>query len=357
MAVGDLVRRRLANQGLVPAGARRPEDVVARLGAVQAQDYPGAKWALACRARGLRDTDVQEAYDAGRILRTHVLRPTWHFVSPADIRWLLALTAPRVRAALASYDRKLELDGDVRRRSRAAIGRALRGGKHRTRAELSGALARAGIRATGQRLAHVMAHAELDALVCSGALRGKQFTYALLEERVPPTRAVSREEALALLAARYFAGHGPATVRDFGWWSGLTAADARAAVALARPALVSAAVDGLTCWMAPAGGTRRTRSPAVYLLSNYDEYFVAYKDRAWTTAASQLRLGPAREFPHQLMIDGHLAGSWRRTIGARAAAVEVRPYRGLGAAELRALRAEAERYARFLERPVTLAAR
>ena len=182
----DVARARLHSQRLVGAPLATPEEVVGWLGAVQAQDYAGAKWAVAQRAAGCSDADVEQACRDGRILRTHVLRPTWHFVLPDDMRWMLALTAPRVRAAMAYYDRKLGLDEAVFRRTQALLAKALVGGQARTREELARTLAAAGIEASGQRLGHIMMRAELDALVVSGPRRGKQFTYALLDERAPP---------------------------------------------------------------------------------------------------------------------------------------------------------------------------
>ncbi|HYU15343.1 MAG TPA: crosslink repair DNA glycosylase YcaQ family protein, partial [Candidatus Acidoferrum sp.] len=177
----DIVRRRLENEHLVGAPLARPEDVVRWLGAVQAQDYAGAKWGVAQRAAACGDADVEEAFQSGRILRTHVLRPTWHFVMPADVRWMLQLTAPRIKAAMGHYDRKLDLTPAVYARSNAAIAVALQGGVHLTRQELARVLDAAGIAARGQRLGHLMVRAELDAVVCSGPRRGKQFTYALLD--------------------------------------------------------------------------------------------------------------------------------------------------------------------------------
>ena len=203
------------------------------LGAVQAQDYHGAKWALALRTRGVDSAALDRAFDAGAFLRTHVMRPTWHFVAPEDLRWLLALTGPRVHAVNAHPYRAFELDAPLFRRAHALLTRALRGGRSLTRLELATALEAGGIAARGQRLAYIVMHAEIDALVCSGPMRGKQHTYMLLEERVPPAPALARDEALATLARRYFTSHGPATAHDFAWWSGLTVADAREGVALA----------------------------------------------------------------------------------------------------------------------------
>jgi Winged helix DNA-binding domain len=175
------------------------------LGAVQAQDFAAAKWALGLRLQGVTDDDIEQAFIDGAILHTHVMRPTWHFVSPADIRWLLALTAPRVHAASASYNRKLELDDAVFRCTHAVLANALQGGKQLTRDELASALQQAGIATEGeQRVTHIMMRAELDGIICSGARRGQQFTYALLAERAPHARMLARDEALAELTRRYW---------------------------------------------------------------------------------------------------------------------------------------------------------
>ena len=193
----DLVRRRLANQNLAASTLGSPADVVAWFGAVQAQEYPAARWALGLRARALTDRLVAQAFDAGEILRTHAMRPTWHFVARDDIRWLQMLTGPRVQALNAYYARKNELDAKTVARSRTVIERALAGGHQRTRTELAAVLGKAGIRAEGQRLAYLMMSAELDQLICSGPRRGKQFTYALLEERAPKALAAAARRGLA----------------------------------------------------------------------------------------------------------------------------------------------------------------
>lgn len=233
----DIATRRLHTQRLAGEPFASAVDAVAWLGAVQSQDYAGAKWALGQRTRGVTDADLDRLCDEGAILRTHVMRPTWHFVLPCDIRWLLGLTAPRVKARLAPYDRRLEIDAPLLKRSHAVIESALEGGSSLTRAELGAALERAGIPAAGQRLGHLVSYAELDAIVVSGPRRGRQVTYALLEERAPSARRLDRDEALAELTRRYFTGHGPAQVQDFAWWSGLTVADVRRGLELAGPVL------------------------------------------------------------------------------------------------------------------------
>jgi hypothetical protein len=343
----EIAWRRLAGQFLTVPGPGDAAGVVRALGAVQAQDYAGAKWALGQRIRGgATDAEVERAIDAGAIVRTHVLRPTWHLVAPEDIRWMLALTAPRISRALSYYNVRLGLTPAVLRRGNAVIARALEGGRALTRAELSAALERARIPVGGShRLGRVLVQAELDALVCSGPRRGKQSTHALLDERVPGAgRVLDRDEALGELARRYFPTRGPATARDFAWWAGLTLADARRAIEVAGRRLARVEIDGAPYWMAAAADTPPRRARA-HLLPNYDEYFIGLVDRG----AIGARLGHVGSVTggngligHVVTVNGQLVGVWRRTgdglrldLAARLSPVErrlvAREVRRLGA--------------------------
>lgn len=234
MQHADILRQRLWNQRVAGSPFDAPETMVRALVGVQSQDYPGARWSVGQRTRDCTDADVARAYDDGKILRTHLLRPTWHFVAPDDIRWILELTAPRVHALNAPYYRKFGLDGAVLARAQGVIEGALGGGEGRTRAELAATLAGAGIVVEGLGLSYTMMHAELEGLICSGANRGKQQTYALLEARAPGARSLPREEALAELTRRFFVGHGPATLKDYVWWAGLSVAEAKRGVESVR---------------------------------------------------------------------------------------------------------------------------
>ena len=350
----DIVRQRLRNQKLASSGFETPADVVAWLGAVQSQDFTGAKWAIGQRARGVTDADVDHAFDTGAILRTHILRPTWHFVAPADIRWMLALTAPRVQARNRLYYRHVELDDRVLATGRRIVERALEGGQPLTRAELGVTLRRGGVEWNGIRLAYVMMNAELEGVICSGARRGKQFTYVLLDERVPQVRPRDRDEALADLTRRYFTSHGPATLRDYAWWSGLTMREARAGVEMLKDTLVQERVDDLTYWYAPPAAETGGRAPRAFLLPNFDEYLVAHQDRGCVIESPGSVPKGTLEYPHRLVIDGKMRGSWKRTLGLTTAAAEIRPYRPLDGDETKAVAAAADRYSRFLGMPVTI---
>jgi hypothetical protein len=355
--LSDVVSRRLSNHKLTRSDLRQPSDVVAWLGAVQAQDYSVAKWGLGLRASGLSDAAVEKAFTDGVILRTHVMRPTWHFVTPFDIRWMLALTASRVKLVMAHYDRKLELDKRVLARSYLTLECALQGNKYLTRGELAAALARARIHAIGQRLGHLMMHAELDQVICSGPRRGRQFTYALLEERAPRGRSLTREEALAELARRYFSSHGPATVRDFAWWSGSTMRDARTAIDLVKPPLLREVIGTITYWSATSRAAAAPASSFACLLPNYDEYLVAYKDRhlvVGSAAAGKWTWPATPGSGHHLLLEGRLTGSWKRIVSKDAILVKTTLFRRPTRADVRAIEAAAERFATFVDLPVTL---
>ncbi len=353
----DVAQRRLYSQGLAGEKFERPEEVVGWMGAVQAQDYPAAKWALGLRLRDAVDADVERAFAEGRILRTHVMRPTWHFVLPADIRWLLALTGPRVNAGNASNYRALELDDGLIARGHDVLAKALEGGKELTRPELGAIFQQAGIDVTDlRRLSHLMMRAELDGVICSGGRRGKQFTYALLDERAPHARVLERDEALAELTLRYFTGHGPALVKDFVWWSGLTTGDAKAGIEMVRPRLLHETIDGQTYWFADSAPLSEYTSPTAYLLPNFDEYGVAYRDRSALVHPSSEKPDPRDSFylGNLVVVDGKAVASWRRTTRRDALAVTTQPVTTLTEAETHAITTAANRFGAFLGMPVTI---
>jgi hypothetical protein len=353
----DIVQQRLHNQHLLGAPFARPDQVVRWFGAVQAQEYPGATWGIAQRMDGLTQAAIDQAFADGTILRTHAMRPTWHFVAPADIRWLLRLTSPRVHAVNASYYRKLGLDAGVLARSATALTNALLGGKHLTRGELAAALQQASItRATDNRLglAYLMMHAELEGLICSGAMRGKQHTYALLDERVPATSVLERDEALAELTRRYFTSHGPATVKDFAWWSGLATADVKAGLDLNRSQLEAIVVRGDTYWSRPDTPASPAASPIVHLLPAYDEYTIAYKEHSAILNPDYRELVVAA-FGVVIVIDGRIAGAWKRVVEKDHVRLTLRPFRALSETEQQALALAQQRYSAFLGKPIVLA--
>lgn len=353
----DIPRQRLVNQGLLHPTTNDPAAVVARLGAVQAQDYAGAKWALGLRMRNIHDEDVERAFDAGKMLRTHILRPTWHFVAPADIRWMLELSAPRVHVTNAFMYRKLELDDALFKRSHTVFVKSLQGGKQKTRNELGAALERAGIHADGQRLGYIVMHAELDGILVSGARRGKQFTYALLDERAPQAKTLPREEALYELTRRYFATRGPATLQDFVWWSGLTLTDARRGIEMCRAEFASARIGKQTYWFPETTPPPARSAPVAHWLPNYDEYFIGFRDRSALLAAPPPKEFDGRGnilFNHVIALDGLLVGSWRRTVRGKTVVLETDFTVPLDNAAQRAIAAAAKQYGAFLKLEVVM---
>ena len=349
--------QRLLNSRLIETPSKTPEEVVQWLGAMQSQDFAGAKWAIAQRTKNLvTDADINLLFNKGKILRTHILRPTWHFLIPKDIRWLLKITGPRVNAANSYYYRKFGLDEDIFAKCSAALVNAMHGGVQLTRTEISQVYKNVGINASGLRLAYLIMRAELDAIVCSGAMRGKQFTYALLEERVPKTKMLDHDEAAAELTKRYFTSHGPAQIKDFTWWSGLTAAEAKAGIEI--NSLEHKTLDGKTYWYSPGQptGKKLKQAPLIHLLPNYDEYLIAYKDHSPIFDTALLGEIPRTDtlMPHIIILNGQVIGGWRRTVQKNEINITTNLLVRLDNTEQSALKLAAEHYSQFMGMPVVI---
>jgi hypothetical protein len=352
----EIAHRRLYNQHLSVAPLADPVAVVGHFGAIQAQEYAVAKWSVAQRTSGFDDAAMQRAVDDGAVLRTHALRPTWHFVTAADVGWIQALTGPRVHALNAYYYRLHGLDDDLAAKTNSVLTEALRGGNHLTRKELAEVLGKAGIEATGNRLAYIVIRAELDGLIANGPMRGKQHTYALISERVPAALTLEPDEALAELTRRYFASHGPATVKDFSWWSSLTITQIKRGLSLAGSALAHEDVDGHTYWFAPAGPPPRDPSPTAHVLQAYDEYVVAYTESRKVINLDGRPLGiPGENVPiHPIVLDSQLVGFWRRVVDRGGITAQPSLAIELTARQRRAVEAAFARYADFAGLPVTV---
>lgn len=330
--------------------------------AVQSQDYPGATWALAQRLpadAAWTEEPIGDAFDQGRFIRTHVLRPTWHFVAPEDLRWLLALTGPRLLRGAAHRHRALEIDDELIPRAKAVFEQAIAADGPQTRPELGAALGRAGIVADGGRLAHLVMVAEYDALLCSGPRKGRLQSYALLEERVPPARTRERDEALGELARRYVAGHGPVQDIDLAWWSGLSLGDARRGLAAAGLDLERVtAGDGRTFWSADGGAGPATAtlqgSRTVNLLPNFDELLVAMRDRREGAHPDLPEEGrrPEHIFSDVIVMDGQVVGEWDRPAPRSGSRLGLRPAVALDAQARTLVGRMVGRYAAFVDRPI-----
>jgi hypothetical protein len=360
MPATALALQRLYQQRLSQNPLATPGEVVAWLGAVQAQDYLGALWAIGLRMQHATEADIEQAMADGVIVRTHPMRGTWHFVAAADVRWLLTLMAPRRIASNASWYRRLELDDATFAKSNAVFAKTLQGGKQLTRRELAAKLEQAGISTAGLRLTFILSRAELDAVIASGARRGKQFTFALLDELVPVSKALERDEALAELARRYFTSHGPATLQDFVWWSGLIVADARAGLEMVKSQFIKEVIGGRAYWTSPINRVATSvesrfiggASPTAYLLPAYDEYTVAYKDRSAILDPAYAKQARNGIFSPAIVINGQIVGTWKRTMKKDAVIITPSLFTPLKKAETHSLAASANQYSAFLDMTV-----
>lgn len=316
MNLSDIAHLRLSNQQLANSIYQKPKEIVSWLGAMQAQDYNMSKSAIGVRLPNSTEDSIEQAINKGEILRTHVLRPTWHLVAPKDIRWMLELTGPRLLNMVASWGKKLELDSKTLNRTNSIIQKLLRDKNYSTREELMKAIQKVGISTDDLRSAHIMFHAELNGIVCSGPMREKKITYALLDERVPLTKKVRREEAVGMLAERYFKSHGPATIADFVWWSGLTMKDAREGLKMVESKLISETIDSQVYWLSSSGYNLKKNKNSIFFLPAFDEFMVSYKNRSASLDKifTKNTITANGIFKPIIVINGKVEGIWKRTI-------------------------------------------
>jgi hypothetical protein len=349
-----IAHARLRNSRLVGPPLGSPQDVVRWFGAVQSQDVPGALWALAQRLppdAGATFESLGAALDAGRFVRTHGPRPTWHFLHPAELRWILSLVGPRVERTMAGLVRRLGISPEEMARGQAAMEAATAGGVALTRSQLRDVVTSVGIDASEPLVTGVIGmRAELRAVICNGPRRGKQATFVLVDDWVPPTPPCAPDDALRELTVRYFSSHGPALAHDMAWWSGLTVGEVRRGIELAGDALQERSIDGKAYWAAAGGfDPEPVPDPFVRLLSNYDEYLGSYTDYAPIFDPS---LPKARNVgdvlgSHMVIRDGLVVGGWRRALTGDAATITVRLLLPLTASEHSALEEEAAAFGRF----------
>ncbi len=350
MTSSETIKLRLFNQQLAGTRFTQPQELVSWMGAIQSQDYGMAKWAIGLRLPGSGDAIVEKAFNEGKILRTHVLRPTWHFVTPKDIRWMLDLTAPRILSSLVHNDRHLSLDKKILKKTNDALAKALEGRKQLTRDEVRSVLQRAKIDTSGLRFMHLLEHAELDRVICSGPKKERQFTYALFDERVS-AKSMEREEALAELTKRFFTSRGPATIYDFAWWSGLPVNDAKKGIEMVKKNFKKESIDGKEYFFRVPSLLKNDLAQTALLLPNYDEYVVSYKDR--TEAIDKKHLAMiAKErnavFTNSILVNGKIAGTWQRAIKNNSVTVTTRLFSTLSKTKQELVTRAANRYSKFL---------
>ena len=300
---------RLANQQISSTDFTKPEELVQYLGAMQAQEYAMAKWAIGLRIPNLTVQDVDAAIDAGKIIRMHLLRPTWHFIVPEDSRWMLALTAPQIHKKIKSFYSKFDLTPKKMHQACSIIEEALVE-KELTRKELAAIVAEKGIQTTSQSFSFIILFGELEGLLCSGKMRGNQAVYTLLSKFVAPLPSFIREEALAKLALRYFTSRGPATVQDFAYWSGLSIKDARLGTQFLSNDFSSFFNDGKEYWYLPTNNAYVPNEYGTFLFPDFDEYGISYKNRD-IFLNKEYPISPFMEHKHWLMLEGMIEGTWQ----------------------------------------------
>jgi hypothetical protein len=345
----DIARYRLFNQQISRSKFTSAAQMVSHFGAMQAQDYAMAKSAIGIRLHSNERT-IDSAIDSAEIIRTHILRPTWHFVSVTDIHWMLKLTAPHVKANNASTNKRFELDERIFQQCNALIEKSLSGNKYLTREELMTELNNNGIVTDDIRSVLIMMNAELDGLVCNGVMRGKKFTYALLDERVASKISFTKEEALAELAKKYFTSHGPATLQDFVWWSGLSVSNARSALESIKPGLLSATVDSRIYYFFESDYESK-RKKSIHFLPAFDEFIVSYKNRSASLDPSLLKkvVTGYSIFSPTIVIDGIVEGMWKRTIKKDTVTIETMLFKEMDKIRKQAIFKAAGAYGKYLE--------
>ena len=351
----DIGRWRLRSQHLVRPHAATVIGVVRDLLAVQAENPRQSAWAVASRTPDPSQREVSAALEDGLLIRTHVLRPTWHYVLAEDVGWLLELTGPRVDQTITKQLHAAHgLDGRRLDRATSAVVDILRAHPDQTRGQIAEGLRERGVDTDGHLMMLLLAHLELERLVCSGRAQEDEHTYALFADRVPRSRRLDPDEALGGLALRYFSGHGPATERDLAYWATLTLTDVRRGLSLVGDQLASFERDGRTFWHAPADPPRRRAEPAGHLLQILDELYRGYQDSRWVLDAAAIVPRARESATGMALVDAQLLAAIRRTVTADGVVFQPTPYRSLRPSELAALRRAAGRYGGYLGLPSTL---
>ncbi len=352
----NISNARLVTQQIAATKFTTPKEMVGWMGAMQAQDYNMAKWAIGLRVPGTTDAIIEDAFNKGEILRTHVLRPTWHFVSADDIYWMLELTAPHMNRAMKGRHKALGLDEKIFAKSNSIIRKVLEPGKHLTRSEIMSELNKNKIETHDLKSIHLMFHAELNGIICSGIMRGKEHTYAMLEKRVKKVKSITREEALAKLAERYFTSHGPATLEDFTWWSGLNITESRKALEMVKERFISATINSKTYLFSDSISASQKDKPSFHLLPAFDEYIISYKDRS---AAIQMEHQPKAFstngiFWPMIIMNGKVIGLWKRNIQKDKVITEAQFFKKASHLAISSFKKESKKYGKFLDKKVEI---
>lgn len=345
----NLNRLRLAAQRIESSDFTTPTEVVRWMLALQAQDLPGGKWSIGLRAPGTTLRDVDAALARGEIVRSWPMRGTLHLVPAEDIGWMVGLTSERTIRSLARRYDELGLEPSTFEQAQEVAVGALEGGRALSRAALFEKLEAAGIPTTGQRGPHLLGHLHQLRILVLGPMHGTGQNVVLHDEWVREPRTLERDEALGEWVLRYFRSHGPATLKDFTWWTKLTVRDAGIGLAIAREHLEEISVDDVSYWMAPDLPDRMSRR--VHVLPGFDEYVLGYQDRSAALDPESAPIvvpGNNGVFQPTIVANGRIVGTWRRKVTPAGLTITPRPFTRLAPAILAAFAKSAAAYERFI---------
>jgi hypothetical protein len=356
MILDEIASQRIVNQHIGKTNYLTAKEVVASMGAMQAQDFTMSLWAVGIRLPHSNLQSILQAFNNGEILRTHLLRPTWHMVSSDDISWILELTAPHVKAITKNRDLSLGIDETLFKKSNVLFEKALEGGKHLTVDELKTVFVEANIDTDDNRFYHFTMRAELDGIICSGVVKNKKQTYALLAERVSMRKNHTKDDALAILAERYFTSHGPACLKDFVWWSGLSIGNARQGLESVKHNFNSESVDGETYWFKNMEDGKPNDNPSIHFMPAFDEIIISYRNRnAVLLPVNQPKAFSSNGIFHPVVIiNGHGHGTWKRTIKKDTVLIEPQLFTSIYKKHESSLLTAANEYGRFMQLKTTL---
>jgi hypothetical protein len=347
---------RSLNQQISNHKFKTAREIACWMGAIQAQDYNMVKWAFGIRLQDSTEESVNEEIDSGKIIRTHLLRPTWHFVSSDDIYWIQKISADRIRSALSYRDNQLGLTSRIFSKTNSAIEHILKDHNHLTREELIAELVNSGLKLKNEQASHIFVRAETEGIICSGRQKKGKPTFALLHEWVPVNKKnYTRDESLKELGYKYFISRGPATVQDFAWWSGLSVREARLGLEYNKSNLISEVIENQTFWFSDYSGNNDQNQERVFLLPSYDEFLLSYRDRSASISDNIQKIAVSNNgiFYPVILSDNQIRGTWKRISKRDNVIISTNLFRSKISAE--SLENSIKRYSRFLNKKAELA--
>ena len=348
---------RVTNQRISDSNLKTAKEVADCLIALQAQDYSMSKWALGIRIRNSTQKCINNEIDSGDIIRTHLLRPNWHFVSSNDVYWLLELSAPQIKAALKYRDKQLGLSETVFRKCNSAIEKTLKNSNHLTRDELIAELIKSKLILNNNQASHIFIRAEAEGIICSGKQKEGKPTYAILEEWVPErNRKVNRDEALKELGQRYFISRGPATIQDFTWWSGLSSRDAKLALEYNKPHLISETIEDQTYWFVNSSIEPNSMQDETFLLPSYDEFIIGYRDRkaSLSKVDQKKTISDNGIFYPTILLNGQIIGTWTCNNKKDTVVISTKLFKTDFKNQVKLLKKSVTDYSRFINKKIEL---